>query len=108
VSNIFVSDMAKAKIIKEKTVHEKSKEQKSFPQLTYYRRSYSTMSHENVEHGPGFILSFVENMKNNDGYTLVHIESEFPIFIGPSTIFDLGIHFIDWGDGKFKLNSVRS
>jgi hypothetical protein len=108
MSNIFVSDSAKTKIINEKEAYEKLKTQKILPQLTYYTRSYSSINDEQIECGPGFILSFTGNMEDNEGYTLVHVESEFPIFIGPSAIFDLGTHFIDWDDGKFKHNSVRT
>jgi hypothetical protein len=104
VSNIFLSETAKSKITNEKAAYEKLKMQKSFPQLTYYTRSYSTINHKNIEHGPGFILSFVENTNDNEGY--VHIENDLPFFIGPSAMFDMGTHFIDWVDGKFKLNSI--
>jgi hypothetical protein len=103
-----LSDRAKVKITNEKAAYEKLKNQIVSPQLTYYTRSYSTINHENIEHGPGFILSFVERMRNSDGYTPVRTENDFPIFIGPSAMFDLGTHFIDWGDSKFKLNSVRT
>lgn len=48
MSHIFVSDMAKAKIINEKTAYEKLNHQKVVPKLTYYRRSYSTMNNENI------------------------------------------------------------
>lgn len=108
MSDIIVSDMAKAKIMNEKENYEKSKRQSAIPQLTYYTRSYSTIDHNNIEHGPGFMLSFVENTESNEGYTHVHVEREFPFYIGPSAMFDEGTHFIDWSDGKFKLNSIRS
>jgi hypothetical protein len=108
VSHIFVSDMAKAKIINEKTAYEELNHQKVIPKLTYYTRSYSTINNEITEYGPGFILSFIENLKNDEGYTLVVTESEFPIFVGPSTMFDQGAHLIDWVDDKFKLNSIPS
>jgi hypothetical protein len=86
VSHIFVSDMAKAKIINEKTAYEELKHQKIFSQLTYYTRSYSTTNDENIEYGPGFILSFIENTENNEGYILAFTEDEFPIFVGPSAM----------------------
>jgi hypothetical protein len=108
VHNIFVSDVAKAKITNDKAAYERSKKQKTTPQLTYYTRSYSMTSRGDIEHGPGFILSFIEDARNTEGYAIVHVESEFPVLIGPSGIFDLGTHFIDWDNGKFKLNSVRN
>lgn len=75
--------------------------------MTYYTRSYSKTNNENIEHGPGFILSFIENT-GDEGYTLIRVEHEFPVCIGPSDMFDGGTHFIDWDDGKFKLTSIRS
>lgn len=106
MSNIFLSDMAKSKIINEKLVYEKLNGQKTIPQLTYYTKSYSIINHEKIEHGSGFILSFVEVNKNYEKYKFVNIEGEFFIFIGPSAMFDRGVHFINWSDGKFKLDSI--
>jgi hypothetical protein len=108
VPNIFVSQIAKEKMTNQNLAYDKSNNEKTIPQLTYYTRCYSTVNGKIIEHGSGFIISFVKNENVGEEYTSIDAGNDFRIFVGPSSIFDSGTHFIDWSDGKFKLNSTHS
>ncbi len=62
-----------------------------------------------IEHGPGFILSFIEQPEAGqyDDLTVDFGAGCTPL-LAPSTFFRGGVHFIDWVDRKFTLDSVAS
>jgi hypothetical protein len=105
MSNISISKRAAEKILKDWD-HRLS----LAPCLAYYQRSYSTLNDGRViEHGPGLILSFIEQSEAGQyHYLSFDLGSGCTLLLAPSTFFQSGTHTIHWVDQKFKLDSVAS
>jgi hypothetical protein len=108
--SIRISENATEKILKDRETHSTLSGKSLIPRLTYYCRSYSTLNDGRIiEHGPGFILSFIEQSEAAQYHDLtVGVGSGCTLLLAPSTFFQAGAHFIDWADQKFKLDSVLS
>jgi hypothetical protein len=110
VSSVSISKRATEKILQGQRHSLDLVGKPPIPRLTYYYRSYSTLNDGRiVEHGPGFILSFIEQSEARPyHYLTVDLGSGCTLLLAPSTFFQAGAHFIDWADRKFKLKSVAS
>jgi hypothetical protein len=110
VSRISISKRAMEKILKDLDDRSKLSRIALVPCLAYFRRSYSTLNDGRIiEHGPGLILSFIEQSEARQyNYLTVDLGGGCTLLLAPSTFFQAGAHFIDWVDQKFKLDSVIS
>jgi hypothetical protein len=108
MSNISISKAASAKIVAERDNRLSVLGRPVIPRLHYYRRSYSTLNDGRaVEHGPGFMLSFVEpENAADDQYLSIDIGDDCTVSAGPSLLFLSGEHCIDWSDRKFTLTTI--
>ena len=104
--SIKISEKATEKILKDGETYATLSGKPLIPRLTYYYRSYSTLNDGRiVEHGSGFILSFIEQSEARQYHDLtVDLRSGSTLLLAPSTFFQTGAHFIDWVDRKFKTN----
>jgi hypothetical protein len=109
VSSISISKRATEKLLKDSDYRSKLRGVPLVPCLAYYQRSYSTLNDGRIiEHGPGLILSFIEQSEAGQyQYPTVDLGSGCTLLLAPSTFFQSGTHFIDLvDDQKFKLDTV--
>jgi hypothetical protein len=106
MASVSISKTAAEKILKEKDIRSRFSGRPVIPRLHYYRRSYSTLNDgRTIEYGSGFSLSFVEcDDAGDDQYLSIDLGRDCTLLVGPSTMFQAGVHSIDWFDQKFKLS----
>jgi hypothetical protein len=106
--NLSISKSASEKILRETDARSQFLGRPVIPRLSYYHRSYSRLDDgTTIEYGSGLTLSFAEcEQAGDDRYLAIDVGSGCTLLVGPSALFETGLHSIDWGDRKFKLNSL--